>query len=162
MMGCLVLAAGCGTQPSGRAASQPPATGTASPGTASTEVPSPQAPGTPVSSAPVSRVPEAAKPKPVKPTGDAVNPRKVRWTKAERLAGGRQVRLVWWSGVEPCTVLDRVRVKETGGRVTITLYEGASPKARNVSCVMIAVEKSTTVKLKSPVGKRKIVDGARS
>ncbi|MEV1175181.1 tetratricopeptide repeat protein, partial [Nonomuraea sp. NPDC049784] len=31
------------------------------------------------------------------------------------------------------------------------------PKARNVSCIMIAIEKTTTVKLKKPIGKRKIV-----
>ncbi|MFG1947599.1 hypothetical protein [Nonomuraea sp. NPDC048826] len=146
MAGCLVLAAGCGAErPAEQAASERP--------------------DTPVSSSPVAdavTTPPPAKPKPVKPTGDAVNPRKVRFTKATPVAKGRQVRLTWWSGVAPCTVLDRVKVKETKKRVTITLYEGPSPKAKNVSCIMIAIEKTTTVKLKAPIGKRKIVDGAKS
>jgi hypothetical protein len=101
-------------------------------------------------------------PEPVKPTGDAVKPRKARWTTAKPVSKGRKIQLVWWSGVAPCTVLDRVTVKETGKRVTITLYEGASAKAKNVSCIMIAIQKTTTVKLKKPLGKRKIVDGAKS
>lgn|SRR5690606_3470668 len=143
--GCLVFAAGCGAERPARQAATP-------------------GPDTPVSSSPVAdsaiTTPPSAKPRPVKPTGDAVNPRKVRFTKATPVDEGRKVRLTWWSGVEPCTVLDRVKVKETKKRVTITLYEGPSAKARNVSCIMIAIEKTTTVKLKSPLGKRKIVDGA--
>jgi hypothetical protein len=122
-------------------------TGTASTGTAST---------TPPTGGP------AKGPEPVKPTGDAIDVRKVRWTKAKPVAKGRKVQLVWMSGVAPCTVLDRVKVTETRKRVTITLYEGTSPKAKNVSCIMIAIEKTTTVKLKAPLGKRRIVDGAKS
>jgi hypothetical protein len=144
LAGCLVFATGCG--------SVPPA-----------ERPAAKAPDVPVSSTAVTTTtPPADGPKPVRPTGDAVDTRKVRWTKAKPVSKGRQVRLTWWSGVEPCTVLDRVKVKETAKRVTITLYEGSSPKARNMSCIMIAIEKTTTVKLKSPIGKRKIVDGAKS
>lgn len=122
-----------------------------------------QAPSAPVEHtvSPVTTAPTKG-PEPVKPTGDAVNTHKVRWTKATPFSHGKKVRLTWWSGVAPCTVLDRVKVKETAKKVTITLYEGTSPKAENVSCIMIAVEKTTTVKLKHPVGKRKIVDGAKS
>ncbi|MFI6481385.1 hypothetical protein ACIBH1_25880 [Nonomuraea sp. NPDC050663] len=100
-------------------------------------------------------------PEPVKPVGDTVNTRKVTFTSAKPVSGGKRVRLVWWSGVEPCTVLDRVTVKETRTRVTITLYEGAARKAQDVSCIMVAVEKTYTVKLKKALGKRKIVDGAK-
>ncbi|MEU5859679.1 MULTISPECIES: hypothetical protein [unclassified Nonomuraea] len=100
-------------------------------------------------------------PEPVKPVGDAINVHKVRWTKATPVSRGKQVRLTWWSGVEPCTVLDEVKVKETAKKVTITLYEGTSPKAKSVSCIMLAVEKTTTVKLKHALGKRKLVDGAK-
>ncbi|MCK2214616.1 hypothetical protein MF672_012555 [Actinomadura sp. ATCC 31491] len=113
---------------------------------------------TPVTTAPTT---PADTPKPVKPTGDAVNVHKVRWTKAKPVSKGRKVQLTWWSGVAPCTVLDRVKVKETSRKVTITLYEGASPKAKNVSCIMIAIQKTTTVKLKKPLGKRTLVDGAK-
>ncbi|MEU1720180.1 hypothetical protein [Nonomuraea sp. NPDC005692] len=140
LAGSLVLATSCATSP--------PA---ARPG--------PQAPVehtvTPVTTAPTKA------PEPVKPTGDAINVHKVRWTKAASVARGKQVRLTWWSGVEPCTVLDRVKVKETAKKVTITLYEGTSPKAKNVSCIMLALEKTTTVKLKHPLAKRKLVDGAK-
>lgn len=156
LAGCL-LATSCGTAtPGGRAASSTPPSSTL-PSSATTvsatsvSTASTTAPGTPPSDGP----------EPVKPTSDAVDVRKVRWTKAKPVDKGRRVQLFWMSGVAPCTVLDRVKVKETRKRVTITLYEGTSPKARNVSCIMIAIEKTTTVKLKAPLGKRKIVDGAR-
>ncbi|HEX4817257.1 MAG TPA: hypothetical protein VFV66_31330 [Nonomuraea sp.] len=145
LAGSLVLATSCATAPPDRQAGGPAASPTASaPATV-----------TPVTTAPTKG------PQPVKPTGDAVNVRKVRWTKARPVAKGRQIQLTWWSGVAPCTVLDRVKVKETAKRVTITLYEGASPKAKNVSCIMIAIEKTTTVKLRKALGKRKLVDGAK-
>ncbi|MFI9593421.1 hypothetical protein [Nonomuraea sp. NPDC052265] len=140
LAGSLVLATSCATSP--------PAAR-----------PLPQAPAehavTPVTTAPTKG------PEPVKPTGDAINVHKARWTKATPVSHGKQVKLTWWSGVEPCTVLDRVKVKETAKKVTITLYEGTSPKAENVSCIMLAVEKTTTVKLKHALGKRKLVDGAK-
>ncbi|GAA3247478.1 hypothetical protein [Nonomuraea helvata] len=142
LAGCLVLAAGCGAAPPARQG-------------ASTV---PQQP--PVVTNPVTTTPTKG-PEVTKPTGNAINVHKVRWTKAKPVAKGRQIQLTWWSGVAPCTVLDRVKVKETAKRVTITLYEGTSPKARNVSCIMIAIQKTTTVKLKQPIGKRKIVDGAK-
>ncbi|MBF8190751.1 hypothetical protein ITP53_34590 [Nonomuraea sp. K274] len=110
-------------------------------------------------SQPVTTSPTKA-PEPVKPVGNAVDVRKVKWSKAKPVDKNRKVQLTWWSGVAPCTVLDRVKVKETDKTVTITLYEGRSPKARNVSCIMIAIEKTTTVTLKKALGKRKIVNGA--
>ncbi|WP_250906669.1 hypothetical protein [Nonomuraea sp. NEAU-A123] len=147
LAGCLVLATSCGAS---APAKQAPA-------------PAPQVPVTtdPVASGPAETTPTKS-PKPVKPTGDTINTHKVRWTKAQPTSHGRKLKLTWWSGVAPCSVLDRVKVKETGKRVTVTLYEGTAPKAKDVACIMIAVEKTTTVKLKSPLGKRKVVDGAKS
>ncbi|WP_246083734.1 hypothetical protein [Nonomuraea diastatica] len=146
LAGCLMLATSCGTaQPAERASS-----------------PSQDKP--PVVSNPVGTTPSKAPPKgpkQVKPTGDAINVHKARWAKAKPVAKGKKLQLTWQSGVEPCTVLDRVKVKETSKRVTVTLYEGTSPKAKNVSCIMIAIEKTTTVKLKKPLGERKVVDGAK-
>lgn len=142
LAGSLVLATGCAT-------AEPPAKQATSPTT-----------GAPVEVSPVTTAP-TKKPQPVKPTGNAVNVHKVRWTKAKVYAKGKRVRLTWWSGVAPCTVLHKVKVKETAKKVTITLYEGASPKAKDVSCIMIAIEKTTTVKLKKAIGKRKIVDGSK-
>ncbi|MDR8407603.1 hypothetical protein MTP10_02475 [Nonomuraea sp. 3-1Str] len=148
LAGSVVLAMGCGTvTPAGQAG--PPSRGQAA---------SP-APHIPVS-VPAATTPPKG-PQPVKPTGDAVNVRKVPWQTARAVNKSRTIRLVWSSGVEPCTVLDRVKVKETAKTVTVTLYEGASPKAKNVACIMIAIEKTTTVKLKAPLGKRKLVDGAK-
>ncbi|MEV0381857.1 hypothetical protein [Nonomuraea sp. NPDC050643] len=143
LAGCLVLATSCGAAPPAeRAAPSTPAK-------------------PPVVSNPVTTTPTKG-PKPVKPTKDAINVHKIQWTKAKSVSKGKKIQLTWWSGVEPCTVLQRVKVKESAKKVTITLYEGTAPKAKNVSCIMIAVEKTTTVKLKKALGKRKIVDGART
>ncbi|GII88453.1 hypothetical protein Ssi03_64430 [Sphaerisporangium siamense] len=100
--------------------------------------------------------------KPTRPKGHTVGTRKVRWESAKPSKDGRRITVVWWSGVEPCHTLDRVRVRETSRRVTITLYEGQAAKARDVACIEIALKKSTIVKLKAPLGAREIVDGARS
>ncbi|MFG1697025.1 hypothetical protein [Nonomuraea sp. NPDC049309] len=145
LAGCLALVAGCASEQPSQPAQRVAATTPARP---------------PVASEPVSPAP-TKKPEAVKPQGNAINVRKVGWTKAKPVAKGRQVQLTWWSGVEPCTILDRVEVKETSKKVTITLYEGAAPKARNMACIMMAVEKTTTVKLKKPLGERKLVDGAK-
>ncbi|MFD1937117.1 MULTISPECIES: hypothetical protein [Nonomuraea] len=135
---------------------------TVSCGAAATDTADRANPHQPVTAQPVITTPSQSPtrpPKQVKPVGDTVNTRKVAFTDAK--AKGRQVKLVWWSGVEPCTVLDSVKVKETSKRVTITLYEGTAAKAKNVACIMLAIEKTTTVKLKAPIGKRKIVDGGK-
>lgn len=156
LAGSLALATACGTAPPAERASasvpaKPPAV--SNPGVSNPAV------SVPVTTTPPNAPEEG--PKPVKPTGDAINVHKIRWTQAKAVSKGKKVRLTWWSGVEPCTVLDKVKVKETSKKVTITLYEGTSPKARNMSCIMIAIEKTTTVKLKKPLGTRKIVDGAK-
>ncbi|GAA2378028.1 hypothetical protein GCM10010404_37860 [Nonomuraea africana] len=137
---------------------------TVSCGAAATGAASHSAPHRPVTAQPVITTPSQSPtppPKVVKPVGDTVNTRKVRFASAKPVDRGRKVKLVWWSGVEPCTVLDRVKVKETSRTVTITLYEGTAAKAKDVACIMLAVQKTTTVKLKAPIGKRKIVDGAK-
>ncbi|MBB5776423.1 hypothetical protein [Nonomuraea jabiensis] len=144
LAGCLVLATSCGGAAPAERASTVPA--------------KPPAVAEPVTTTPTTSPKKG--PEPVKPTGNAINVHKVRWTKAKAVSK-RKVQLTWWSGVAPCTVLDRVKVKETAKLVTVTLYEGTAPKARNVSCIMIAIEKTTTITLKKPLGKRKVVDGAR-
>jgi hypothetical protein len=73
---------------------------------------------------------------------------------------GRRLTVIFWSGIEPCNVLDRVEVEETAGSVTITLYEGSAPAARNTACIEIAVKKAVEVELDEPLGGRKVVDGA--
>ena len=64
------------------------------------------------------------------------------------------------SGVEPCSVLDRVDVVYGGDAVTITLFEGYDPDAGDVACIEIGVFKRVVVQLDEPLAGRKIVDGA--
>lgn len=73
---------------------------------------------------------------------------------------GRRLTVIFWSGVEPCHVLDRVEVQESAAKVTITLYEGSAPKARNTACIEIAVKKAVEVELDGPLAGRKVIDGA--
>ncbi len=74
---------------------------------------------------------------------------------------GTRVRVTWWSGVEPCYVLDHVDVAEDAAAVVITVYEGRDPAAGDVACIELAVQKSTLVTLVEPLGKRQLVDGAK-
>ena len=51
----------------------------------------------------------------------------------------------WWSGVEPCYVLDSVAVKRDGQTIIIVVREGSS--ARDVACIEIAMHKVTVIDL---------------
>lgn len=115
-------------------------------------------PDEPVTSTPSDgpRVPGA--PEEVTPRPGMAGVRAVPWTRAK--PRGNEVTLVYWSGVEPCNVLDRVEVEETVESVTITLYEGHDPEAEDVACIELAVQKQTTVMLEDPVGGRELIDGA--
>lgn len=82
------------------------------------------------------------------------------WDSAEVAEDGVTVTITWWSGVEPCSVLDRVEVDERADKVVITLYEGNAPGDEG-ACPAIAVEKRTQVKLSAPAAGRPLVDGAQ-
>jgi len=73
---------------------------------------------------------------------------------------GRSVTVFFWSGVEPCYVLDHVDVKEGSDAVTITLFEGHDTSGGDVACIDIALLKKVVLQLDGPVGDRSIVDGA--
>ena len=73
----------------------------------------------------------------------------------------RTVTLTFWSGVEPCYVLDHVDVRADADTVTITLFQGSDPNAGDVACIEIAVKKQVTITLDEPLAGRDIVDGAR-
>ncbi|GIH22460.1 hypothetical protein Aph01nite_07700 [Acrocarpospora phusangensis] len=99
----------------------------------------------------------------VTPQPGTIKPHKVRWTSAKPYKKGkksRYLKVTWWSGPQECTALDHVKVKETRKKVTVTLYEGSVRD--NGMCIAIAVKKATLVKLKSPLGTRRIVDGAKN
>lgn len=66
----------------------------------------------------------------------------------------------FWSGVEPCYVLDHVDVSYGPGAITVTLFEGHDASAGDVACIEIALLKKVVVHLDEPVGDRRIVDGA--
>jgi hypothetical protein len=71
----------------------------------------------------------------------------------------RTLTIFFWSGVEPCYVLDHVDVDEGPGAVTVTLFEGHDASAGDVACIEIALLKKVVVQLDQPVGGRPIVDG---
>ena len=75
--------------------------------------------------------------------------------------GDTNVTVFFWSGVEPCYVLDHVDVAYGPRTITITLFEGHDPSERDVACIEIAVLKNVVVQLDEPVGDREIVDGAK-
>ncbi|HEV8488381.1 MAG TPA: hypothetical protein VGQ58_01195 [Candidatus Limnocylindrales bacterium] len=51
----------------------------------------------------------------------------------------------WWSGVEPCYVLDSVAWKRDGKTITISVREGSG--AGDVICIDIAMYKATVIDL---------------
>jgi hypothetical protein len=73
----------------------------------------------------------------------------------------RTVDVRFWSGIEPCSVLDHVDVAYGSDTVTITLFQGSDPNAGLVACPEIAVLKQVTVTLDQDLAGRHIVDGAK-
>jgi hypothetical protein len=73
---------------------------------------------------------------------------------------GRTLTIFFWSGVEPCYVLDHVDVTYGPGAITVTLFEGHDATAGDVACIEIALIKKVVVQLDEPVGDRRVVDGA--
>ena len=73
---------------------------------------------------------------------------------------GRTLTIFFWSGVEPCYVLDHVDVDYGPNAITVTLFEGHDASAGDVACIEIAVLKKVVVQLDEPVGDRRVVDGA--
>jgi hypothetical protein len=104
-------------------------------------------------------VPEPV-PSPVEPRPGMANVHVVGWESYEVAEDGESVTVAYWSGVEPCNVLDHVDVEYGEDTITITLYEGNDPDAGDVACIEIAMYKSVTVPLDQDVAGRTIVDGA--
>jgi hypothetical protein len=68
--------------------------------------------------------------------------------------------ILFWSGVEPCYVLDHVAVTYGAGAVTVTLFQGSDPNGGDVACIDIALQKQVTIPLDEPLAGRAIADGA--
>jgi hypothetical protein len=98
----------------------------------------------------------------VEPTPGMANVRARPFDSATIGDDGRTVTIDFWSGVEPCTVLDHVAVDYGAHDVTITLFEGNDPYAGNGACIDIAVQKQVVIVLDEPLGGRALVDGAAS
>ena len=83
----------------------------------------------------------------VRPVPGRANPHPVAPTKLESSVDGRRVlvKITWYGGVEPCSVLDSVKVERTGNEITLIPFEGASDP--NAMCIEIAVLKATIVDL---------------
>lgn len=100
------------------------------------------------------------RPQRTRPRPGMADLRQVAWEKARQTPSGRSLRITYWSGVEPCNVLDHVDVRYAPSKITVTLFEGHDPDAEDVACIEIALRKVVRVPLEEPVNGRRIVDGA--
>jgi hypothetical protein len=73
---------------------------------------------------------------------------------------GRTVTIDFVSGIEPCSVLDHVKVQYGSKTVTLMLFEGSDPTAGDVACIEIGVFKRVVITLDEQLGDRTITDGA--
>lgn len=160
-LGLVLVACGDPNLPGGGSAASPTATPTRTDGCGE-EVVHGDGPDASVSYSPCPGEDDTAgggpKAQPVEPVPGQVDVRAVSWERAR--AKGQTVRIFFWSGVEPCNVLDRVEVEETSREIILTLFEGRTPSDEDTACIEIAVYKVTEVDLESSAGDRKIVDGA--
>ncbi|HEX9766428.1 MAG TPA: hypothetical protein VGA36_06665 [Nitriliruptorales bacterium] len=92
--------------------------------------------------------------------GGTVQTRARPWEQVEPNGDQTELTVFWWSGVAPCTVLDRVEVEETDDAVTITIYEGAAADNPDAMCIQIAEYHAYTVELEGELGARSVIDGA--
>jgi hypothetical protein len=141
----LVLTA-CGSANGSPAASGPDDPVSSTPGDEPTPQPSPS-------------TIKGAQPVEPRPGMDGVHP--IAWTRVRPTKDPHVVHVFFWSGVEPCYVLDHVTVKENSKRVTITLFQGHDQEAKDQACIEIAVKKVVKVELKRPLGDRQAIDGAK-
>ncbi|MGQ0623501.1 MAG: hypothetical protein ACT4PP_02420 [Sporichthyaceae bacterium] len=96
-------------------------------------------------------------PKVVKPQGGMSNVRPVTWESAAP-TGDRVVRVQFYGGIEPCDVLDSVKVAYRKAAVEISLFSGSDPAAPDVACIEIAELKAVDVTLTEDLAGREIVD----
>jgi len=102
---------------------------------------------------------EPGKPKIVEPRPGMEDLRPVGWEEAKVL-GPRRLLISYWSGVEPCNVLDHVEVAYSADEVEVTLFEGSDPADKDGVCIEIALLKGVKLNLDEPLAGRKLTDGA--
>jgi hypothetical protein len=85
----------------------------------------------------------------VTPASGLINQHNVNVQLIRALADGQGVRaeVRWWSGVEPCSVLDSIKVNrdEAARTIKLTVVEGSGPG--DVACIDIAQLKAAVVNL---------------
>jgi hypothetical protein len=85
------------------------------------------------------------------------------WDTADVSADGLILTIGFVSGVEPCSLLDHVDVRQAQNAVTVTLFEGHDPDVgANTACPDIGVYKSVQVELDTPLGDRDVRDGTKA
>jgi hypothetical protein len=91
--------------------------------------------------------PGAGQPMLVRLQPGRANPHPVVPIAVQASVDGRHVlvKLTWYGGVEPCSVLDSVRVERSGTDIALTPVEGSSDP--NAICIEIALLKATIVDL---------------
>ena len=91
-----------------------------------------------------------------RPGMDDVHP--VAWSYAE-LTGKRTVRVYYYAGIEPCTVLDHTSISYGAKAITISLFAGSDPSAGQVACAALARATAVDVTLNQDPAGRTFVDG---
>jgi len=74
--------------------------------------------------------------------------------------GSQTVRIYYYAGVPPCTVLDHVDVAYQTDTIVISLYTGSDPSAAHQACIALARSTAVDVTLNQPVNGRTFVDGS--
>lgn len=123
-------------------------------GSTPTPSPSPDAPTSPTPDAPTSAPPAdvfvpplEGEPKIVVPRPGQIDVREIAAESLHAAVDGRSVTLAidWWSGVEPCSILDSIVVATGDGSFAVTLREGRGPE--EVACIAIAEQHRAFVEL---------------
>lgn len=91
------------------------------------------------------------------PGMDDVHP--VAWSYAE-LVSKRTVRVFYYAGIEPCTVLDHTSVSYSAQAISISLFAGSDPSAGQVACAALARATAVDVTLTQDPAGRTFVDAS--
>ncbi len=134
---CVIVALGLAACTSSSTAPDDPVASTPEPETPDIGGPGGGGPG---------QLPEPGEPEVVVADPNAQQPRQISAESVSTaVEGGKAVaRPVWWSGVAPCAVLQRIDVERSGAEIVLTIYEGGDPDA---VCIAIAVLKAADVDL---------------
>jgi hypothetical protein len=73
---------------------------------------------------------------------------------------GNKLEVRFYSGVEDCYGLERIDVEETEAEVSVAVFTGNRPEARDIACIEIAELVAAVVTLDAPLGERTVVDAS--